>query len=711
MPQIQFQIKGMTCQACANRIEKVLNKKDFVQAASVNFASETAQIQFDDTQTSPEQLIQIIEKTGFQAALPTSSTLPENPTPHSTWRVWALLALTAPFMLGMVGMMFGSHALMPPVWVQIVLATVAQTYFALPFYRGAWASLRAGSANMDVLVALGTSAIFVYSLAMSANGVHHVYFEAGVMVLAFVSLGKYWEAKTKRGSLNALGALLQLTPKEVLVYKNKNWQTVPLNQIQKGDVLRGVHGTRVAADGEVVAGEAWADESHLTGESQPVHKTIGNKVLAGSVLSGSVDYRAESLGADTLLGDMAAALAQAQGSKAPMARLADKVAAVFVPVVVVVALLAFVLNFIVLGDFQAALMRGVAVLVVACPCALGLATPAAMMAGMGVAVQRGVWFKDAAALESAGAVQAVVLDKTGTLTQGKPEVVGIWCAENVSEKQLFELTIAVERHSAHPLAQAIVQAASKTEKMLDFELENVNTVAGEGMVAQIKSQGEIRIGTPEFCGFRLPETLLSQNHWANSSIVAVSLNHQALGAFALADTLKNDSCAAVQKLRQHHEVYIVSGDNSATVHHIAQQIGLPEHNAHGNCQPRQKVEFIQQLKQKNQTTAMVGDGINDAPALALADVGFAVRGSTDIAEHSANAVLVRPSVAALADGLHIARQTVGVMKQNLFFALIYNVLGIPLAAMGYLTPVLAGAMMALSSVSVLGNALRLKRMK
>lgn len=710
MSQIQLNIQGMTCQACANRIEKVLNKKDFVQSATVNFASETAQITFDETQTSPEDIIQIIQKTGFQAALPVSR-LPENAqTPQSHWRLWALLALSAPFMLGMVGMMFGSHALMPPLWAQIALATVAQTVFALPFYRGAWASLRGGAANMDVLVALGTSAIFLYSLAMSAHGAHHVYFEAGVMVLAFVSLGKHWEAQTKRGSLNALAALLQLTPKEVLVYQNENWQTVPLSQIKTGDVLRCVHGGRIAADGEVLSGEGWADESHLTGESQPVYKTTGDKVLAGAMFSGSVDYRADSLGENTLLGDMAAALEQAQGSKAPMARLADKVAAVFVPTVVAIAVVVFVLNFMILGDFQAALLRGVAVLVVACPCALGLATPAAMMAGMGVAVRHGVWFKSAAALERAAAINAVVLDKTGTLTQGKPEVAAIWCAENASEKQLWDRAVAVAKHSAHPLSAAIVQAA-KQPQTPDLNVDNVHAIAGEGMVAHIKNVGEVKWGKLDFCGFRLPENVAAQQTWQNASIVAFSQNNQAIGAFALSDKLKADSAAAVARLQQMGAVYVLSGDHATTVSHIAQQIGLPETAAHGNQNPRDKVAFVQNLQTQGAVVAMVGDGINDAPALALADVGFAIRSSTDIAEHSADAVLVRQSVQNLADGLHIAQQTVRVMKQNLFFAFIYNVLGIPLAAMGYLTPMLAGAMMALSSVSVLGNALRLKRMK
>lgn len=707
---INFNIQGMTCQACANRIEKVLNKKEFVSEAVVNFAGETAQITFDDTQTNPDELIKIIEKTGFQAAVQTSL-LPETDSHESHWRVWTLLALSLPFWVGMIGMIGGSHALMPPLWLQIAIATVAQTYFALPFYKGAIASVRGGLANMDVLVSVGTLSIYLYSLGMVLAGqAHHVYFEAGVMVLAFMSLGKYLEAKTKRGSLNALGSLLQLTPRDVQILQNNQWQTVKIDQVKQGDILRCVQGGRIAADGEVVSGEGWADESHLTGESQPVYKTIGNKVLAGSILSGSLDYRAESLGSDTLLGDMVAALADAQGSKAPIARLADKVAAVFVPSVLAIALLTLVANWLIVGDFTAALVRAVAVLVVACPCALGLATPAAIMAGMGQAVQHGVWFKNAAALEMAGAVDTVILDKTGTLTLGKPDIAAIWTADNFTENQLFEIAAAVEQHAAHPLANAIVQAAFARE-IAPLNAENVNTVAGEGIGANIDDLGDVKVGKLDFCGFRLPGNL-GDNVWNIASLVAVSLNNQPVGAFALADPLKPDSLAAIQRLREHNiAVHILSGDNAATVAHIAQQLGLPENHAHGNQSPRQKAEFIQQLQQQGAKVAMAGDGINDAPALALADVGFAVRGSTDIAEQSADAVLVQQSVNQLASGLIVARATLRAIKQNLFFAFIYNALGIPFAAVGLLTPVLAGAMMALSSVSVLGNALRLKRMK
>ena len=711
---INLQIDGMTCQACASRIEKVLNKKDFVANASVNFAGETAQVEYDDAQTTPEELMQIIQKTGYQAALKTS-TLPDRQPENANlwrdhWRTWLLLALAAPFMLGMAGMLFGSHALMPPAWLQIALASIVQLWLAIPFYKSAIASVRGGLANMDVLVSIGTLAIYLYSIGMMLAGhpVHHVYFEAGVMVIAFVSLGKFLEERTKRGSLNSLGLMMQLTPRQVTVLRGTQWQPEKLENVQIGDTLRAVQGERIAADGVVLSGEAWADESHLTGESQPVYKTAGSKVLAGSILSGSVDYRAEQLGSNTLLGDMMNALSDAQGSKAPIARLADKAAAVFVPTVLSIAALTFIATWLFTGSATQALVHAVAVLVVACPCALGLATPAAIMAGMGVAVRHGVWFKNAAAMEQAGHIDTVVLDKTGTLTQGKPDIAAIWTAPNISEDTLFQAAAAVEQHAAHPLAKAIVSHALDRNLAIPTATQP-ETEAGAGLQAQVDGIGLVKVGKPDFAHFRLPETI-TDDIWQIASLVAVSINGEAAGAFALADPLKPDSAEAIARLHAHDiGVYILSGDNAATVSHIAAQLGIDAAHAHGNQSPRSKADFIAQLKAQGRSVAMVGDGINDAPALALADVGFAVRGSTDIAEHSADAVLVRQSVNQLADGIFIARATLKNIKQNLFFAFIYNILGIPLAAVGLLTPVIAGAMMAMSSVSVLGNALRLKK--
>ena len=715
--KVRFQIEGMTCQACASRIEKVLNKKDFVESAGVNFASEEAQVVFDDSQTSAADIVKIIEKTGYGAKEKTEDALPQpEEAAHVSWRLWLLLAINIPFLIGMAGMMIGRHDWMiPPVW-QFVLASVVQLWLAVPFYKSAWASIKGGLANMDVLVTIGTVSIYLYSVYMlffsphAAHGMAHVYFEVGVMVIGFVSLGKFLEHRTKKSSLNSLGLLLKLTPTQVNVQRDGEWKQLPIDQVQIGDLIRANHGERIAADGIIESGSGWADESHLTGESNPEEKKAGGKVLAGALMTeGSVVYRATQLGSQTLLGDMMNALSEAQGSKAPIARVADKAAAVFVPAVVGIALLTFIVTWLVKGDWTVALMHAVAVLVIACPCALGLATPAAIMVGMGKAVKHGIWFKDAAAMEEAAHVDAVVLDKTGTLTEGRPQVAAVYCVPDsgFDEDALYRIAAAVEQNAAHPLARAIVSAAQA--RGLDIPAaQNAQTVVGAGITAEVEGVGLGKAGKAEFAELTLPK--FSDGVWDIASIVAVSVDNKPIGAFALADALKADTAEAVGRLKKHNiDVYIMSGDNQGTVEYVAKQLGIV--HAFGNMSPRDKAAEVQKLKAAGKTVAMVGDGINDAPALAAANVSFAMKGGADVAEHTASATLMQHSVNQLADALLVSQATLKNIKQNLFFAFFYNILGIPLAALGFLNPVIAGAAMAASSVSVLGNALRLKRVK
>jgi len=716
--KVRFQIEGMTCQACASRIEKVLNKKDFVESAGVNFASEEAQVTFDDSKTSAADIAKIIEKTGYGAKEKTEDALPQpEEAAHVSWRLWLLLAINIPFLIGMAGMMIGRHDWMiPPVW-QFALASVVQLWLAVPFYKSAWASIKGGLANMDVLVTIGTVSIYLYSVYMlffsphAAHGMAHVYFEVGVMVIGFVSLGKFLEHRTKKSSLNSLGLLLKLTPTQVNVQRDGEWKQLPIDQVQIGDLIRANHGERIAADGIIESGSGWADESHLTGESNPEEKKAGGKVLAGALITeGSVVYRATQLGSQTLLGDMMNALSEAQGSKAPIARVADKAAAVFVPAVVGIALLTFIATWLVKGDWTVALMHAVAVLVIACPCALGLATPAAIMVGMGKAVKHGIWFKDAAAMEEAAHVDAVVLDKTGTLTEGRPQVAAVYCVPDsgFDEDALYRIAAAVEQNAAHPLARAIVSAAQA--RGLDISAaQNAQTVVGAGITAEVEGVGLVKAGKLDFAELKLPENL-SDNVWRIASIVAVSANGKPIGAFALADALKADTAEAIGRLKKHGiDVYIMSGDNQGTVEYVAKQLGIA--HAFGNMSPRDKAAEVQKLKAAGKTVAMVGDGINDAPALAAANVSFAMKGGADVAEHTASATLMQHSVNQLADALLVSQATLKNIKQNLFFAFFYNILGIPLAALGFLNPVIAGAAMAASSVSVLGNALRLKRVK
>ncbi|HHF3611984.1 TPA: heavy metal translocating P-type ATPase, partial [Haemophilus influenzae] len=712
--KISIQIGGMTCQSCANRIEKVLNKKPFVQQAGVNFAAEEAQVVFDATQASETQIIEIIHKTGFSAHIKQTNELPIEENTSIPWRLIVLWIINIPFLIGMLGMMSGSHHLMlPPIW-QFALASIVQLWLAIPFYRGAIGSIRGGLANMDVLVSTGTLTIYLYSAFMLFYHANHamgqVYFEASVMVIGFVSLGKFLEDRTKKHSLNSLSMLLQLTPKKVTVLRNEKWSEIALDQVNIGEIIRANQGERIAADGIIESGNGWCDESHLTGESRPEEKQKGGKVLAGAMVTeGSIIYRANQLGSQTLLGDMMNALSDAQGSKAPIARFSDKVASVFVPAVLVISLVTFTLTYILTNDSVSSLIHAVSVLVIACPCALGLATPAAIMVGLGKAVNAGVWFKDAAAMEETAHVDTVVLDKTGTLTKGELEISALWQPQSAvySEEDLYRFAAAVERQANHPIAKAIVQAAE--QKMLEIPTALFSKMeVGQGIQAELEQVGTIKVGKPDYCGLILPKNL--EDIWQIASIVAVSINDKPIGAFALTDTLKNDSLHAIQRLqRQNIDVVIMSGDQQSVVDYIAKQLGI--NKAFGGLSPRDKAEQIQKLKAQGHIIAMVGDGINDAPALAAANVSFAMKSGSDIAEQTASATLMQHSVNQLVDALFIAIATLKNIKQNLFFALIYNILGIPLAAFGFLSPIIAGAAMALSSISVLMNALRLKKVR
>ena len=718
----RFAIDGMSCQACATRIEKVLRRQAGIITADVNFASDELQASFDADILSKQKIVELIAKVGFKALTIDASNL-ENmqavinaEASHGVPLRLILTSLIAlPFLIGMLGMLIGQNWMLPPLW-QFILASIVQLGLAWPFYRDAFKSLQGGLANMDVLVSLGTVSIWLYSTVMLFTHNHqahqHIYFEASVMVIAFVSLGKYLEQRTKKQSLNSMNMLLQLTPKIVRKQINDGWQDVPLSEIHPGDILQTNAGNRIAADGIVQSGQAWCDESYLTGESKPLLKQAGDKVLAGALLSnGSIIYHAQTLGSQTLLGDMMQALAQAQGSKAPIARLADKVAMVFVPAVVVISVVTFILNWWISGDLNEAVTRGVAVLVIACPCALGLATPAAMMVGMGRSARYGVWFKDAASLERSSQVNTVVLDKTGTLTSGKPQIVAQWQAPggDFNNQQILQLAAAVEQLTTHPLAQAVIQAAEQ-QNLPALMATNSHSEIGQGTQAQIAGYGVVKVGNPAWCGFNVPEQLRQQQLWQIASIVVVAINDKVVGALAIADALKEDTVSAIKRLQQQNiDIHIMSGDQYSVVEYVGKQLGINHYQ--GQMNPRAKADAIGKLMQQGKVVAMVGDGINDAPALAAADVSFAMYGGADVATNTASATLMRHSVTQVADALALAQATVRVVKQNLFFAFFYNILGIPLAAIGWLSPVIAGAAMAMSSISVLLNALRLRSSK
>ena len=729
---LQLAIDGMTCQACASRIEKVLNKKPSVYEVSVNFAGETANVDYDPTQTTPEQVTEWVNKTGFVANLQAADSLfaqtDEDTATEYPWRLIGLWVCLLPFLVGMAGMLVGQGmAWMPPVWIQFILATIVQFGLALPFYKSAWASIKGGLANMDVLVVIGTVTIWAYStylwlthgdgtlnsLLQSGHAGGHgpaVYFEAGVMVIAFVRTGKYLEERTKKHSLNSIDLLLSLTPDEVEQQQpNGDFHNIALQDVQVGDILRAKQGSRVATDGTVIDGSGWCVESHLTGESVPLKKEVGDGLLAGALVeNGSLLYRVSAKGSDTKLGDMVQALSDAQGSKANLARLADRVTAIFVPVVVTIALVTFGLTWWLTGMIDTALMHAVSVLVIACPCALGLATPAAIMAGMGVAARHGVWFKDAQSLEAAGNIDTVVLDKTGTLTIGKPAIVdNVMVDKSLAVDDVLQIAASVEAHASHPLATALINAATERNLPL-MNVTDISVIKGAGIQANIEGLGLIKVGSAEFANLTLPK--LMPKVWQIASTVAISINDEPLGAFALADDLKDDTPQAIRALQDAGiNVILMSGDKQSVVDHVAGQLGIEQ--AYGKMSPRDKASQIALLQTAGHKVAMAGDGVNDAPAMATADASFAMFEGTDVAQHSASARLMGESLMHIDAAQKIANATVRNIKQNLFFAFIYNCLGIPLAAFGFLNPMIAAAAMALSSISVLMNALRLTRFK
>jgi Cu+-exporting ATPase len=733
---LQLAIDGMTCQACASRIEKVLNKKPSVYEVSVSFAGETANVDYDPTQTTPEQVTEWVNKTGFVANVQAADSLfaqtDEDTATQYPWRLIGLWVCLVPFLVGMAGMLTGfGMAWMPPVWVQFILATVVQFGLALPFYKSAWASIKGGLANMDVLVVIGTVTIWAYSTYLwlthgdgtlnsllqsgylgghGASKSPAVYFEAGVMVIAFVRTGKYLEERTKKHSLNSIDLLLSLTPDEVEQQQpNGEFHNIALSDVQVGDVLRAKQGSRVATDGTVIDGSGWCVESHLTGESVALKKEQGDGLLAGALVeNGSLLYRVSAKGSDTKLGDMVQALSDAQGSKANLARLADRVTAIFVPVVVTIALVTFGVAWWLTGMVDTALMHAVSVLVIACPCALGLATPAAIMAGMGVAARHGVWFKDAQSLEAAGNIDTVVLDKTGTLTIGKPTIVDhVMVDKSLAVDDVLQIAASVEAHASHPLATALVNTAKDRQLNL-FDVTDISVIKGAGIQANIEGLGLIKVGTAEFANLTLPRFM--PKVWQIASTVAISINDEPLGAFALADDLKADTPQAIDALQDAGiNVILMSGDKQSVVDHVAGQLGIDK--AYGKMSPRDKASQIALLQTAGHKVAMAGDGVNDAPAMATADASFAMFEGTDVAQHSASARLMGESLMHIDAAQKIAQATLRNIKQNLFFAFIYNCLGIPLAAFGFLNPMIAAAAMALSSISVLMNALRLTRFK
>ncbi len=724
---ILVDVTGMTCAACAARIEKVLGRVPGVERATVNLALETAEIAAPGVET--EVIVAAIERAGFgaqprdtavaarRAALERASAA-RAAEEKRTFLVFVFAALlTAPFLVAMIPMAWGAHATWLTPWLQVALATPVQIVAGTRFYIGAFKALRGRSANMDVLVALGTTVAWAFSLAMVLiHGAHshgHLYFEGSATVLTLILLGKLMEARAKRSATAAVSKLMALRPDTATRLVGGVQETVSVDVLRRGDLVLVRPGERVAADGVVTEGASEFDESLVTGESLPVEKRLGDKVTAGTINgSGAVTFRVAAVGEDTTIARIGHLVEQAQIAKAPVQRLVDRVASVFVPVIIVIALATFATWWLLGHDLEGSLIPAVAVLVIACPCALGLATPAALVAGTGAAAKAGILIRDIEALERAHAVDCVVFDKTGTLTEGRPSVTDVFVLGG-SGDEMLRLAASAQGSSEHPLAKAFVAAAA-ARGLVATVARDARSLPGRGLTASVEGR-TIAIGNAALMAelgvdLRLFERETARLGGEAKTVVTVARDREALGLVALADPVRAESRAAIDGLKQAGvRVHLATGDARAVARAVADRLGLDAVEA--EVRPEGKTALVERLRAEGRVVAMIGDGINDAPALASADVGIAMGSGADVAMETAGITLMRSDPRLVPAALEISRATWAKIRQNLFWAFFYNVVGVPLAALGHLTPALAGAAMAMSSVSVVTNALTLTRWK
>ncbi len=726
MSSVDLPITGMTCASCVGRVEQAIGKLPGVVKVTVNLATEEATVELVSGTVTTGQIIEAVHKAGYEASLkvgPEQSVVTQGARMSASRRdaihVIAAAFLTLPLVVPMMFEVTGGHFMLTA-WVQFLLATPVQFYLGARFYRAGWNALMARTGNMDLLVALGTSAAYglsLYQWASATSGaMTHLYFEASAVVITLVLLGKWLEARAKRQTTEAIRALQSLRPEQARVRREGRDEDLPMASVHVGDLVVVRPGERVAVDGEVAEGASHVDESLITGESLPIAKQAGDHVMGGAVNGeGLLVVKTLAIGAESTLSRIIRMVESAQAEKAPIQRLVDRVSAAFVPVVLVAAALTFVGWWSVNGDWQQGLLNAVAVLVIACPCALGLATPTAIMAGTGVAARYGILIKDALALETAHQVGIVAFDKTGTLTEGKPTLVAC-LATNGDHRELLALAGAIQRNSEHPLARAVTDSAKK-EGIDVVNVQDAKALPGRGVQATVSGRTLAIVSTRHVADLKIPiaTTLTAQSEALQlegrtvSWLIDVGATSM-VGLLAFGDTLKPSAKTAIERLhRMGVKTALISGDNHGSARAVASALGIDE--VHAEVLPADKAKIIAELKLGGRLVAMVGDGINDAPALAAADIGIAMSTGTDVAMHAAGITLMRGDPALVADALDISRRTYGKIRQNLFWAFFYNVVGIPAAALGLLNPMIAGAAMAFSSVSVVANALLLKRWK
>jgi Cu+-exporting ATPase len=708
----------MSCAACARAIENQLAATAGVASAHVNFATSTATVEFDPARAAVRNLVDAIEELGYGVPQPVAGEDVEEQAREHEYaalqrRLWLAAAFTVPVVV--LGMWPGLMHLAAMSWLQLALTVPVIFYAGAPFYKGAWTALRHRSANMNTLIALGTGAAFLYSLTVTVRGGHEVYYEAAAVIVTLILLGRVLEARARGKASEAIRHLRELQPKTARVVRDGAEQDIPIEQVRVGDLVVVRPGEKIPVDGAVREGDSAVDESMLTGESMPVDKKSGDAVYGGTInRSGSLRFEARKVGRATALQQMIELVRQAQGSRAPVARLADVVSGYFTMGVLAIATLTFVvwlaLALLGVAPLSFALRNFVAVLIIACPCALGLATPTAIMVGTGRGAERGILIKGGEALEAAHRIDTVILDKTGTITCGQPRVTDVIPMNGYSEAAVLRLAASAERYSEHPLGRAIVEHAQALAIVLE-DPAGFRAVAGHGVEARVDGC-DVTVGS--FAGpLELPE--MERLAAEGKTAVVVAVDGQPAGAIGIADTVKPEAAAAVRRLHEMGiEVWMITGDNRRTAESVARQVGIQRVLA--EVLPDAKLAEVRKLQAAGRKVAMVGDGINDAPALAQADVGIAIGTGTDIAKEAASITLMRGDLNGVAGALDLARRTMRVIRQNLFWAFAYNIIGIPIAAgalypfTGWLlSPVLASAAMALSSVTVVTNSLRLKR--
>ena len=717
-------IGGMSCASCASRVEKALAKVPGVLSAEVNLVMETAQISVNPALTTADQLVDAVVATGFQAkVIHQESPLITEPVQTQQvkmpdWWSVAVSALLASPLLGAMLLEWAGWQVQLPAWLQWALATPVQFWLGARFYKAGWSALKAGAGNMDLLVALGTSAAYGLSVYLLFNPIHagmqHLYFESSTIVITLVLLGKWLEVRAKKQTTEAIRALNALRPERASVLRHGQEVQLAIDAVLVGDIVVIRPGERIPVDGRVQQGESQVDESLITGENFPVSKKTGDKVTGGAVNGeGLLHVVTTTIGTESVLARIVRLVESAQAKKAPIQRLVDKVSAVFVPVVIGIASITLIAWGVLGGDWQEAILNAISVLVIACPCALGLATPTAIMVGTGVAAQHGILIKDAESLELAHAVKTVAFDKTGTLTEGHPKLVAL---QSVAGNKDYLLTLAASLQvgSEHPLAKAVVNAAQAKGLLLQPVLE-LQALPGKGLVGLVGDQrlylGNARLMDElgvDCVALKVASESLEAQGLSISWLAISSAASTLLGMLAFGDVLKPTAISAIKRLQNQDILTVmISGDNQGSATSVGNQLGISQ--VYAQVLPEDKANIVAQLKRAHGLVAMVGDGINDAPALAAADIGIAMSSGTDVAIHAAGITLMRGDPALVADAIEISRRTYAKIRQNLFWAFVYNVVGIPLAALGLLSPVIAGGAMALSSVSVVSNALLLKR--